>query len=378
MDIELKDGFEPNAPLSKQVESTGGILVSKQVSDDEWEKIQSFMPNPAEVDRDSIHSFTVNLANNQVDRDNERFHEGVLQSFAETLPGKGFLIGHQWGPPGKGLFYTSAVKTIDTAKWLQAKFYVLKQHSQSLIDHINAGIWKWVSIGFTAPTIKAIKDDSDETVRYWEYQNTKSKKAEALEGSLVWLGAQYDASIVKAFKQQFINKSTEEIDPETTQEELTVAEKLIIQHLELDLDVSTDDAVKSASAEVNEKVAELLVQNEIDNKYVEDVKKLFGADASMEDIKAVKATADKYHKFLVDEVVKFASLTKFIDKDDVETEKEYYQDLTTGRLEKDLAKFKAKFVAENPNYSEIPDPDEKKTLAEDEVEVKNPAAYVAQ
>jgi len=173
------------------------------VTDDEWRIIQKFMTNPEKFKKEDVAAYEVKLANNLVDRDGDRFHEDVLQSFKKTLIGKGFLIGHMWGPPGRGRFYAADVETMDGVQWLIGKFYLLKKYNQELIDHVDAGIWNYVSIGFRAPKRVPIYESQDsDKVKYWEYQNTDKEEAEAFEGSLVWLGAQYGAEIRKQFGDQ--------------------------------------------------------------------------------------------------------------------------------------------------------------------------------
>lgn len=164
----------------------------------EWETIKRLMVKADKFKKEDIASYEVKLANNQVDRDNERFHEDVLRSFQKSLVGKAFLIGHTWGPPGRGRFFAAAVETIDGVMWLLGKFYLLKNYNQELIDHVDAGIWNWVSIGFRVPKRVPIYDSNDsEKIKYWELQNTDKDEAEAFEGSLVWLGSQYGAEIRK-------------------------------------------------------------------------------------------------------------------------------------------------------------------------------------
>ncbi|OGB61490.1 MAG: hypothetical protein A2Y94_14010 [Caldithrix sp. RBG_13_44_9] len=166
--------------------------------DAEWEIIKRLMVKAEKFKKEDIASYEVKLANNQVDRDHERFHEDVLESFQKTLVGKAFLIGHTWGPPGRGRFFAASVENIDGILWLLGKFFMLKNYNQELIDHVDAGIWNWVSIGFRVPKRVPIYETADnEKIKYWEMQNTDKDEAEAFEGSLVWLGAQYGAEIRK-------------------------------------------------------------------------------------------------------------------------------------------------------------------------------------
>ena len=345
--------FEAGKPLSKISGAATGIKVAT-ISDSDWEMIQSFMPNPGEVKREDVHTFEVDLANDQIDRDAERFSDEVLKSFARTLPGKSFLIAHQWGPPGKGLFYRARLTTVDGVKWLRTKFYVLKKYSESLIDHINAGIYKYVSIGFVAPSLKRVAEDDPDNAfgkTYWEYRNRKGEEAEALEGSVVWLGAQHEAQIRKFFGLAGMKEFGDDDNEKGRKGTMPVF--LQIKELGgLKVDVSDEDKAISAAATIEQKVREMIGDQILDQEFLTGLKGIFGteSDVKLADIKAAKEDADRYRKHLVDEVVKFGSLVKMMPEDEAELEKEKKElaELGTARLEKQLKLFREKFVAENP------------------------------
>jgi len=81
-----------------------------------------------------------------------------------------------------------------TVKVVWAWMYMLNnQHNDETIQNIDAGIYRHVSIGFRASDLVAIKGQYDQ-ILYWEYV----APGEALEGSLVWLGAQPGATSQKA------------------------------------------------------------------------------------------------------------------------------------------------------------------------------------
>lgn len=359
----MEKDFIPGRVYHKQFESARTLKSVKELSESDWSKIKALMPNPDEFNKDDIQVFTMNLANNQVDRDGERFSEEVLNSFAKTLPEKSFLIGHQWGPPGKGLFYDAAIKTIDGVQWLQGKFYVLKKYSESLIDHINAGIYKFVSIGFRAPAIKRIPaDDDPSSTAYWEYRNKDDDEAEALEGSLVWLGAQYNAQVIKSLDPTLYKALKESIKKELENNEGKTMKNLVIKQLGIDLPVTTEKEIEIAEDVISQKIMDFKAESVQQSKFVEDVKGLFeGRDhVSIEDVKALKKTADRYREALVTDVIKFGTLIGMIKKDEseVEKEKEFYGGLETERLEKELERFKAKYNELHPGHSEIDDADE--------------------
>lgn len=168
---------------------------------------------------EQVHVRKYLMAHNGIDRDVERFTESLLDDYARTLPGKGFFVeGHpsSWpgsGGPGKGRFFAAyteemtpeAFKSltneeirlpegVTTAKVVWGEAYLLRLDSnKDTIANIDGGVYSFVSIGFKAPYF----DVTDErgNFRYGEYR----PKGEALEGSLVWLGAQPGATVHKAF-----------------------------------------------------------------------------------------------------------------------------------------------------------------------------------
>jgi hypothetical protein len=157
---------------------------------------------------DDIMVAPVYLANNQWDRDDERFSEPTLKRFNETLPGKSFIMAHQWGPPGVGRFYKSQKIEQENGQWLVGHIYTVKELHDQLIKEINAGVWWAVSIGFRWAKIAPIgtegktltRDEALEnpaSVRGWEFQEDPEHglQSEALEGSLVYLGAQTGAAM---------------------------------------------------------------------------------------------------------------------------------------------------------------------------------------
>ncbi len=152
------------------------------------------------------------MAHNAVDRDNERFSEALLEDFARTFPGKSFMISHDRSTLGKGLFFDAGTEemtpqqftaltgeearlpaNISMVKVVWAWIYMLKaEFNEELIGNIDAGIYRHASIGFRANDITPVKGQYDQ-ILYWEY----SPPGEALEGSLVWLGAQPGATAQK-------------------------------------------------------------------------------------------------------------------------------------------------------------------------------------
>jgi hypothetical protein len=200
-----KKYFSSEQPIEKFVQVIEGKKLQKEcdgvatksatVTDDEMKKINGFALK--ELKKEDVVVYTLKVANNKVDRDMERFADDVLDSFAKSIVGKSWLYMHnkrEFMPFGK-LFDAST--TIENGvKWLNAKGYVLAGDTE-LVQKIDSGIWKFVSIGFMAPEFMAVQDNSGKTL-YYEYRNVQGKEAEGLEVSLVWLGAQYDAQVSKS------------------------------------------------------------------------------------------------------------------------------------------------------------------------------------
>ncbi len=158
------------------------------------------------------------LANDAVDRDDERFPEPVLQRFAATLPGKAVLLNHDHGTQGQGLCYKSEVRPSVSGEpgshTLDAYFYVPKTPAtQGTRDAIDAGTMRHGSIGFQS-------DDrlcSSCGKSYYDCPHLPGEKLpggrvhfdyggdldryEAAELSLVYLGAQRGAGIKQSLKE---------------------------------------------------------------------------------------------------------------------------------------------------------------------------------
>lgn len=152
------------------------------------------------------------LCHNGIDRDVERFSEPLLEDYARTLPGKSFLEVHNTYNLPIGLFFDARTEGmtpeefksltgeeinlpegIDTAKVILSWLYILKKEfNDKLIANLDAGIYRHISIGFTASDRIPIRGEGDKTL-YYEYISP----GEAREGSIVCLGAQQGATSLK-------------------------------------------------------------------------------------------------------------------------------------------------------------------------------------
>ena len=103
------------------------------VTDEMLAKINRFALSPLKAE--DVYARKMRLAHNAIDRDKERFSEGVLKKFADTLPGKSLLMGHQQGPPGKGLFFDAYLEevSLEEAKSLTHEELILP----STLDRVS-------------------------------------------------------------------------------------------------------------------------------------------------------------------------------------------------------------------------------------------------
>jgi hypothetical protein len=186
----------------KQVRITAckGLGDGAEITDEQYKKISRYTLK--EIPKDQLYIRKIRLAHNAIDRDNERFSEKLLDDFVRTLPGKSLLIGHNWGPPGKGRFFDAYLEEtdlneakketgedirlpdgIDKVKFLMTHFYTTKTSGkEELLSDIDAGIVSHASIGFNAETLLPVTNEENGDVLYREYK----APGEALEGSLVW------------------------------------------------------------------------------------------------------------------------------------------------------------------------------------------------
>jgi hypothetical protein len=201
-------------------------LVSNQKIDSEqMRKINTYALKDLSPDDVYIRQFL--LAHNAVDRDQERFSENLLEDFRRTLPGKSVLQSHLRQELPKGLFFDAATdkispegfklltgeearlpENIQTVKVLFGWVYFLKSSfNDELISLIDGGIIRFVSIGFHASDLIEVENHHGDLL-YREYV----PPGEALEGSIVWLGAQPGAMIKTSMRTSEKSKEDSPID----------------------------------------------------------------------------------------------------------------------------------------------------------------------
>lgn len=239
------------------------------------------------------------VANNALDRDNERFSEEVLNDFAVSLPGKGFFVeGHPGGysgsgGPGKGLFFNAFTEDMSVEQFsaltgetpelpagiasvraLWGEAYILRLDSnKDTLANIDGGIYRFVSIGFKAPLFDVTGEHGNYI--YGEYR----PKGEAREASLVWLGAQVGAVAIKGVKN---NKEEEATKTMKLHEQLTKT---------LNRPFSEENLIEEIKAVVD------------------------GKDVEITGLKAAAADGAAYRKALVEDTVRFGVLVDEIPTD---------------------------------------------------------------
>lgn len=252
----------------KQFGMRGKAAGGAEITPDMLAKINSYALKT--LSSDDVYVRRCLLAHNAIDRDNERFPEPLLDNFAATLPGKSLLFGHDrhsYFP--LGLFFDASTEDmtpdqfkaltgeeprlpdgVSTVKVLWGWFYIVKTATaEDMIANIEAGVYRHVSIGFTAADLNGVKKEINGPILYWEYM----PPGEALEGSLVWLGAQPGATAQKDLKDQ---KHTQE-----EQSMKAIIALLIGMGMKSITDTATEDqitaGIKGLLDEKNAKIDEL-------------------------------------------------------------------------------------------------------------------------
>jgi hypothetical protein len=165
---------------------------------------------------DELYIGQLRLANNCIDRDDERYSEGMIGEFARTAVGKTFLMDHgkyESKQNAIGKFFDVEVEKMDLAtaraetgedlrlpegmtevQFLSPWFYIPKAGiDERELVKIDAGVYDFTSIGFVCESLVPVADEMGVTL-FWEYRG----RGETREGSLVYLGAQYGARMKSA------------------------------------------------------------------------------------------------------------------------------------------------------------------------------------
>lgn len=293
-----------------------------------------------ELTAEQVYVRTAYLAHNGIDRDREAFSSALLADFARTLPGKGLFIKHPGGwdgdsGPGVGRWFEARVVKmgldearaalrepglqfppgVEEAELLEGSYYMPRSgKNEDLITDTDAGVAVDVSIGFAASRGSEIQDASGNRIG-----TTLHAPGEALEGSLVWLGAQPGARAFKsAQRNMFENEGEDDVD---LKEQLKAAE------------------TKATDAETARKAAETKAQeNDTKAKAYDAVVAVVGEGATAEQVKALVEDGKTYRTELVDELATQKRLQGSLadDAEAVAAAKAFYQTMPLPMLKSEV------------------------------------------
>lgn len=350
---------------TKGFELKSATLIGAEITPDMLEKINVYALKSLTADKIYVCKFI--LAHNAIDRDNERFNEVILDGFTATLPGKSLLLNHDRRSSPLGLWFDASTEVItpeqfkiltgempilppgvDKVKALWTWFYMLNApFNEEKVANLDAGIYRHGSIGFAASE-KIPVYGANQEILYYEFKG----RGEALEGSIVWLGAQQGATSQKGAGDEDdqpegfnINKIRKEGNKMKT----------VLKRLGLGEDATEDIALKT----VNQKLLRL--------DAVEGIVAAIGDDATVESVKKLKedaADGTAYRKDLVDAAVKFGALVGEIksDADSQKKEAEFIATWPIDRIREMKEKNEAKARLKFPDKFTIGSKDEKDRL----------------
>lgn len=196
----------------------GYIVKGYAPEQSDLEKIRQFTRK--EFSEEELFTFTVNLCNNDVDRDFEKFSVSALNELAEQFIGKTGIKDHSMKSENQtARVFDTAVEKIDGRKTadgedyyvLRAKAYMVRtDENRSLITEIEAGIKKEVSVscsmGKTVCSIcgKDMKRGGCNHILGKAYDKKQcfgilTDALDAYEWSFVAVPAQREAGVTKSF-----------------------------------------------------------------------------------------------------------------------------------------------------------------------------------
>ena len=195
----------------------------------ELELINNYTRSP--LTADDVYIFSVTLCDNEIDRDFECFSKESLAKLKELFIGKTGISDHSMRSKDQAarIFYcytetdeTKKTSTGESYTALKARAYALKnESSKSLIDEIDGGIKKEVSIGCAVNEIvcsicgKDMKTHSCQHIKGRKYKGKLcygilENPTDAYEWSFVAVPAQRNAGVTKAFSM----KECENMNPQ--------------------------------------------------------------------------------------------------------------------------------------------------------------------
>ena len=134
-----------------------------------------------ELTPDEVFCFDLILCDNDLDRDNERFTDATLDQLAELFIGKTGISDHVWSAGNQvARLYRAEVRETaeknrlgEPLKQLVGSAYMLRsEHTQPLVDAIEGGIVKEVSVGCAIRTVECSLCGTAFAMNWntWEYE----------------------------------------------------------------------------------------------------------------------------------------------------------------------------------------------------------------
>ena len=173
---------------------------------------------------DEVYVFPVTLCNNDIDRDTEMFTVESLNRLADLFIGKTGIVDHDWSANNQvSRVFSTSVNKVEGKKTqtgedfyeLRALCYMLRnEKNQPLIDEIEAGIKKEVSVGCSCGRGTCSicgkdfwydEDCSHQKGRVYDGKTCYVKlenPLDAYEFSFVAIPAQKEAGVTKAFDKK--------------------------------------------------------------------------------------------------------------------------------------------------------------------------------
>ena len=180
-------------------------------------------PSPGDMDlinaqslrklkEEEVFTFRIAAADDQVDRDFERFSPACLEKLAELFVGRTAISDHRWSSSGQmARVYAAAVEKESGVSRLILSCYMLRNEAAApAIDAIEAGILREVSVGVAVKTATCSICGTDKAHGYCEHRPGKAydgtlctvelgDPADAYEVSFVAVPAQREAGVVKSY-----------------------------------------------------------------------------------------------------------------------------------------------------------------------------------
>lgn len=197
---------------------TQGIILKSVATNEDLAKIQQF--SRRELLPEEIYVFNVDLCNNDIDRDYEKFSVETLEQMAELFVGKTGIFDHSMKSADQtARIFDAFVEKVNGKKTadgeafysLKAKAYMLNnEENKSLIDSIEAGIKKEVSVSCSVDKAYCSICHTDRKRAACEHRKGKmygdrlcfnilTDATDAYEFSFVAVPAQREAGVTKSF-----------------------------------------------------------------------------------------------------------------------------------------------------------------------------------